>query len=146
MIKDLYFIYSLAHNDQVFYIGMCKDIVKRYRAHINSKPSTENGKYIQYIIGAGYLPQMNIIEYLPHKEAAKYEYQLIATLTQAGQKLTNSQCIRPIVHMPTNMPSMPSKRQMIKLLKYKQEMHVYSWTMLWDRSNLKSINRPFSPF
>ena len=85
------YVYSLSHNNAVFYIGCAKDLKERYKGHVYHRQPTEVSKYIFSLLDSGEYPQMNIMYYLPEEEAFKKESELIELFAKSGQYLLNSQ-------------------------------------------------------
>jgi predicted GIY-YIG superfamily endonuclease len=83
------YLYSLIIDDNVFYIGQTKDLVKRYKAHLRHRSNTRVSVYIQQLLSAGKIPLMQKIAYLPENEVYQKEKDLIFSLTHMGHSLMN---------------------------------------------------------
>ena len=70
LFLNKYFIYSLSHNDTVFYIGYTKDLKKRYLGHINCCDMQTRG-FILSLRSKNELPDINIIYSIDNKTIAK---------------------------------------------------------------------------
>lgn len=124
MHEEYEFVYSLVYQGKVFYIGRCKDILKRYRWHLHASGVAESAKYIRWILSQGDFPDINIIDWIPKKDALHREAQIILDFSVAGHALTNYQFKRNPHYDIKNRPANPTKKDMFKLAKYKQLKYV----------------------
>lgn len=115
-IDGYYFVYTLSYDGNVFYIGCCKDIVKRYAQHINKKDGAM-AEYITGIKAKGHLPDLNIITFRPELESRSVEESLIKCISIGGHRLFN------LVHYrPANKPICDKrKKDVYKMLAKEQE-------------------------
>lgn len=118
------FVYSLIYQDRVFYVGRCKDLLKRYRWHLNAPGTAKSAQYIRWIISQGHYPDINIIDWIPEKEAIKREAQIILDFSVAGHTLTNHIFTRTPHYDIKNRPAKPTPKDMYKIAKYKQLNYV----------------------
>lgn len=148
MMPNMYFIYSLSCEGQIFYIGKTKNMAARYIAHLSAHPLTTVGKHINTLLAAGKAIKMHQIDYLAEKEAweREREMKLIYDLSKAGQSICNYVFkYNPgwdHDKIPDNLP----KKQMIKFIKYMQGMREYMYAYhnkleIWD-----SMECPDYPF
>lgn len=138
------FIYSLVHEQTVFYIGCTDSLLKRYRMHLNSakKGTTATAKRIREILDSGAFPEIRVINRLPAEEAIKLEIILISSLTSAGQPLTNKTNIRDH-NWPRKPISELDKKGITELIKDREESaarqlsHQNPYYKLWQKINLE---------
>lgn len=116
--EGYYFVYTLSYNGNIFYIGCCKDIVKRYTQHLNNKKGNL-AAYITSIKETGNLPELNVITFRPQIEAHSVEETLIKCVSVGGHKLFNVQHYR---YEPKKEYS-KSKKQACQLLKQEQNRY-----------------------
>ena len=91
---DLYFVYCLSHNGNIFYIGRTKNVLSRYKSHLNNKRPSHLRDYIKSILEAGELPTLTVITYQRYIEAESVEETLIKCMSIGGQRLFNCQHFR----------------------------------------------------
>jgi hypothetical protein len=128
MIKGYRFVYSLTYDNCVFYIGCTNNIIKRYKQHLsgadNAYTITKIRLKLDSILERGHFPDMNIIDYLPDKEAFELESTLIKYISLTGHILDNSRGIKEPSKLPSGMPKLPTERQMRRALKYKLDWYL----------------------
>ena len=118
--KDYEFVYSLLYQGKVFYIGRCKDMLKRYRWHLHANGTAKSTEYIRWILSNGEFPDINVIDWIPKEEAYHREAQIILDFSAAGHVLTNHQFKRSPHHDIKHKPNKLTKKDMFKIAKYKQ--------------------------
>lgn len=128
MIEGYKFVYSLLDNGSVFYIGCAKDVLARYKQHINLYGGTDGAPmrlYLKEMIDDGRIPELEIIDYLPSKEALKLEAQAVSIFSRSGHKLINTVHVHWTFHRRVSMPSSPSKEDYLTAAKYKTEYFLH---------------------
>lgn len=128
------FIYSLSHNNVIFYIGKSCNPHARYRLHIASAKhkKTDTAKKICEIIDSGEYPSLNILKYLNEDMAANMEIFLITSIHASGQKLTNQTCTTQ--PKPQTTPKLTSKKMAYKDAENKLHRKMIQY-------NIKNINK-----
>lgn len=126
MIDNMYFIYSLLVDGQVFYIGKCKNLAARYSAHTSKalrKGHCDNAitARLREILAQGKCPIIKAIDYLPLKEALEREKELIQTFYAAGQRIANSNLIRIHMHIPEKFDFYHTPANIRKNARYQQK-------------------------
>lgn len=147
MEPTMYYVYSLVVDGSVFYIGKSKELSARYAAHLNSYKKahpTPVSIYISKLLKLGKCPEMRIIAYLPEREAAQKEIDLISLFIRAGQDIVNGTHCWMKQHSPDKIPVIPTKRNMIKWLKYRQGEIAYM--AAWWKDNHTEVECPDNPF
>jgi predicted GIY-YIG superfamily endonuclease len=90
MTNTIYYLYTLSHNNKVFYIGITKQLELRYQQHCTGSPGTPTCEYIYWIIQDGERPDMNIINHYGTKGAALLaEYTLLRYFISISHKVCN---------------------------------------------------------
>jgi hypothetical protein len=146
MDNNYEFVYSLIYQGKVFYIGRCKDVLKRYRWHLHATGSANSAEYIRQILSNGEFPELNIIDWIPHQDAIAREAQIINDFSVAGHSLTNHVFARE-PHYPVNKrPACPTKKDMFKIVKYKQLNYVQLCISRYRyKNNLEPLNTQYIP-
>jgi len=88
-MEDIYLIYSLSHNDTVFYIGKSKCLWRRYLEHIKADCCTAISIYISNLLNEGYEIDLSIIDHCDKKDAKIAEKFTIKTMCSMGVPLCN---------------------------------------------------------
>ena len=92
--KGLYFVYCLSHNGNIFYVGMTKNVLSRYKTHLSNTRPSPLRDYIKSILEAGELPTLTVVTYQRYIEAESIEATLIKCMSIGGQRLFNCQHFR----------------------------------------------------
>ena len=117
-MKELYFVYTLSYEGNIFYVGCTKDVVTRYKMHVNRKGDFQIVEYIKTILDKGHFPTLSIITYQEKQYANSVEETLIKCMSIGGQRLFNCQHYRfEEVATPTN------KKSKVKSIKAAQEQY-----------------------
>ncbi len=149
-LPNMYFVYSLSFEGDVFYIGKCKDLAARYAAHMGTSKYPEGyptGAKIATIIKSGGCPEIRIIDYLEAEQAIKRENELISLFFKAGQSLTNvnGKPWRGLFDIE-RFDFHRTPKNMKKFARYKQGIAEY-YKLFWDdNSNADKIEFPKAPF
>lgn len=94
LLDSMYFVYTLSHNGQLFYIGCTKDILLRYQQHLNKSTNKLIRAKIAEILAAGQMPVLNVLTYTNKNHAFNIEEVLLKCLTIGGHKVLNSNFVR----------------------------------------------------
>jgi predicted GIY-YIG superfamily endonuclease len=129
MNNDMCFIYALSYNNNVFYIGITKDMAARYLSHIRGHECLRVSSYIKDIIKKGDIPIMRPLEYLPNKEAKRKESDIIKLFTKAGHNLLNDVHTYIPGWSHERLPSIIDRHTMIahlqKIQQIKESIHLF---------------------
>jgi len=115
------YVYSLLNNGNVFYIGCTNNLIRRYKQHLaDLQIDYPLKKHLLTLVNSGYYPDMNIIDYLPEKEALKLEFEIVMQFGKAGHHIFND-ASKYIIHSqhPKNIPDSPKYKDQLKAIKYK---------------------------
>lgn len=145
MIPEMYFIYSLSCEGQIYYIGKTKDLATRYSSHLSTNEALNVSKYTAQLKSEGKQIMMNYIAYLPAKEAGEKEMKLILDLTKAGQKLQNSVFVWQF-HKHDKIPPNLSRKDMMKFLRFIQGSKEYAHAYNIDLPGWDQLEYPDYPF
>jgi len=134
-MEGMRFIYSLSDKGRVFYVGMTKDLHKRYTWHCNASSCSFNTyKYIHVMLKKGRLPTIHIIDYLPYELAGRREAEIIQLFATAGHSLTNDTFnynkLVTSIPLPVTQRKTPFKRGQLDYIKEMQEQYIehYNYT------------------
>jgi predicted GIY-YIG superfamily endonuclease len=140
MVNEMLFIYSLSCEGNVFYIGRTKHLAKRYKKHLSCSECLPVHKYISELIKADKTILMNMLYYLPYKEAVRKEMEVIHLFSKAGHKLCNTTGTHvdswSWVKKPININDRTMTEYLKELQTSKEETHIF-WQ---EYNNTKVIN------
>lgn len=116
----MYYVYALAFERNVFYIGMTKDPVKRFRDHVNG--CTAANRFIRYIVTReGMIPRMDILEAFDNYIAAtRAEHKYIQRYSTKYHQLLNDNNI--FWFISRNFPNI--RKMPIKNIVKTREKHI----------------------
>lgn len=86
------FIYALSYDNEVRYVGVTKNIAKRFRDHLqpsNLKRNTYKNNWLRELLANGESPAISVLEETHADKAAEAEQRWIRVKREAGCRLTN---------------------------------------------------------
>lgn len=113
---DIWYIYTLSHNGSVFYVGISKNVGKRFRGHLSCQDMCTGDK-IYWIRHAGELPTLEILNAVrTQREAEGIETSIIRHLCIMHNKLCNVD-INPNYNRLITCNPNPNKERLIRIKK-----------------------------
>lgn len=89
IMANNWYVYTLSHKGNTFYVGITRNLIKRYKCHC-TYPYENTHNYIHWIKEAGELPGIHILNcFLTQREAEGAETSLIRHFIHIGNKLCN---------------------------------------------------------
>lgn len=114
MNKRYCYLYALSHNGYVFYIGISRHPHARYMQHCTQGQNYtwDVYNYIYWILEAGELPDIHIIDHYENKyDAEEAENLLIRHYSALKHKLCNGDKNPPCNRLITCIPDNPKSRR-----------------------------------
>jgi predicted GIY-YIG superfamily endonuclease len=139
------FVYSLLDRGNVIYIGCAKDVLARYKQHVNLHGGTSGEMLRKYLIKmkeSNLYPDLNIIAYLPENEALQLEANTIMSFSRVGHKLTNMVHSFIDPRLIVDYPSNASYKEVIGGIKYKIALSIWKATPNYAPSTGRYIPPP----
>ena len=140
------YVYSLINEGILFYIGCAKDISVRYSQHL---AASKNGKapvnkYIKQMLEQGIYPEINIICYLPEKEALLKEAQILVAMKDIGHTLMN----RTYYYTKRNeyaFDKIKYRSDLTKIVSYRMQNYQFFNNNRDENGNQISFSLPLTP-
>lgn len=133
------YVYSLSCDGNVFYIGVTKNMLVRYKQHLAA------WRYIRQLLADNKVVHINHIAYLPNEEAKKKEKELIYSLTKMGQKLLNNTSSWRAGWDFHQRPFNVSVKEMQAFIDFKQKIIAYTYAYHHNLEGWQDMEHPTCP-